>query len=116
MSQLDEITLYCVGCGQVVTRTRPGRVLAIACRCGANGPILHTEDGGVFSPFSLMVATGNRPVPHLEYYLGFSDHQSDLKTEITRQLRALGAISYTECSDARCRDGFQRSRANLEGN
>jgi hypothetical protein len=114
MSQPEEterIALYCVGCGQVATRARPGAVLAVACRCGANGPILYAEDGGAAVPFSLVMTTGNAPLPHLEYYLGFSGHWSELKAEAVRQLRALGAVSYRECLDAQCREAFERARA-----
>jgi len=119
----EKETLYCVGCGQPVCHSEPGQVLAIACSCGALAPILHKKgtgildtsgdlfEGGWATPFSLLKASRvGGPMPHLEYYLGFSDHESALKTEITRMLRALGAISYKECPDATCREAFERSR------
>ncbi|KKL20360.1 hypothetical protein LCGC14_2456260, partial [marine sediment metagenome] len=108
------MTLYCLGCGQPVAQIHPGQTLAIACRCGANAPILHAKDGSWATPFSLIQATGVKPPPHLEYYLGFSEHQSTLKTEVIRMLRALGSISYTECSDESCRQAFERSKAQWE--
>ena len=104
------MTLYCVGCGQPVAQVHPGQTLAIACRCGANAPIMYAKDGSWATPFSLIQATGVKPPPHLEYYLGFSEHQSTLKTEVIRMLRALGSISYTECSDESCRQAFERSK------
>jgi len=101
--------LYCVGCGRAVCTSKPGQVLAIACVCGANAPILHTKDNHWAPPASLVMATGAM-LPHLEYYLGFSEHQSPLKTEVTRMLRAMGAISYTECTETHCREAFERSK------
>jgi len=109
----DSKMLYCVGCGCAVASSKPGQVLAIACICGANAPILHTKDGQWAPPFSLVRATGIM-MPHLEYYLGFSDHQSPTKTEVTRMLRALGSISYTECTDTRCRESFERSKKHYQ--
>lgn len=115
--------LYCVGCGRAVAKSEPNRTLARACACGANAPILHTEAATVLGLINTSLSSGwatpasllrgskiGGPIPHLEYYLGFSDHESDLKTEVTRMLRALGAISYTECSDATCREAFERSK------
>lgn len=106
---MKEDMLYCVGCGQPVARSIPGQTLAIACACGALAPILHTKDGKWAPPFSLATATGVM-IPHLEYYLGFSDHESPIKTEVTRMLKAFGSISYTECSDPECRAAFERSK------
>lgn len=105
----DSKMLYCVGCGRTVCASKPGQVLAISCVCGANAPILHTKDGHWAPPASFVLATGAM-LPHLEYYLGFSDYQSPLKTKATRMLRAMGAISYTECTDAHCREAFERSK------
>lgn len=107
--RMSEDMLYCVGCGQPVAKLIPGQTLAIACACGANAPILHTLDGRWAPPASLVRATGAM-IPHIEYYLGFSDHQSIIKTEVTRMLRAFGSISYTECSDPNCRAAFERSK------
>lgn len=113
MTDNDSMTLYCVGCGRAVATVRPGQALAISCACGAIAPILHTEDGQWAPPYSLVKATGIMS-PHLEYYLGFSDHQSNTKTEVTRMLRALGSISYTECTDTQCRESFERSKRNYQ--
>lgn len=113
MGNDDSETLYCVGCGRAVATSKPGQVLAIACVCGANAPILHTKDHQCAPPLSLVQATGI-VMPHLEYYLGFSEHQSPLKIEVTRMLRALGSISYTECTNSRCRESFERSKQNYQ--
>lgn len=106
----EQKLLYCVGCGRAVCEFKPGRHLAISCTCGASAPILYTKDGKQWlPPSSLVRATGVR-LSHLEYYLGFSYHQSEVKTIVTRMLRALNSFSYTECPDERCRESFERSR------
>jgi len=106
----DHVTLRCIGCDQVLVNNYRGQVMGISCACGADAPILYCcENAGAAIPSSLGIATGNRPPPHLEYYLGFSDHRSDLKTLTAQALRALGSISYTECADAKCNDGFART-------
>lgn len=113
LTDSEREALYCVGCGRFVAWSEPGKILAIACSCGAMAPILVPEgadvlDLGWFTPFSLLKASHfGGPIPHLEYYLGFSDHESALKTEVTRMLRALGSISYAECPDEKCRESFE---------
>ncbi len=110
-----EEMLYCVGCGVAVISSRPGQVLAMSCRCGANAPILHSEAHTSWAPpASFVLATGVKPPPHLEYYLGFSDHESPLKTEVTRQLRAMGSVSFTECPEERCPRAFERGKSEWE--
>lgn len=101
--------MYCVGCGLPVGEAEPGKMLAVSCPCGAMAPILHSPDGRWAPPASFIRATGVM-TPHIEYYLGFSEHKSALKTELTRMLRALGSISYTECTDAHCRESWDRSK------
>jgi len=113
VEEMKEEMLYCVGCGRVVASVKPGQVLAIACVCGANAPIMHTKDGRWAPPFSLVRATGAM-IPHLEYYVGFSNHESLLKTEVIRMLRAFGSISYEECPDSQCRESFERARQRYE--
>ena len=112
MDDNDEM-LYCVGCGCAVAASKPGQVLAISCVCGANAPILHTKEGKWAPPCSLVLSTGI-VLPHLEYYLGFSNHESPIKTEVIRMLRAMGSISYTECPEVHCREAFERSKQNYQ--
>jgi hypothetical protein len=125
-------TLYCVGCGRALVKSEGNKVLAISCSCGALAPILHAGEAtpvdlvgkspaekvlfywllkGWCLPVSLVAASrGNGPMPHLEYYLGFSEHQTSIKAEMVNLLRELGAVSFTECSDANCRESFKRAR------
>lgn len=106
-------TLYCIGCGRIVAHVSPGQSLAIACVCGASAPILHTKDNTWAPPFSLVRATG-ATIPHLEYYLGFSDHESQAKTAVIQMLRAFGSISYKECTEPECRANFERGKLRYE--
>jgi len=96
---------YCVGCGRLVAKIKPGQMLAVSCPCCAFAPILHTKgshplDDGWATPTSLLrVSQRGGTIPPLEYYLGFSKHESEIKTQVTRMLRSLGSVSYTEIPD-----------------
>jgi len=107
-----KVTLHCVGCGEYVCQAEPGAVLAIACMCGAGAPILEGE-GICAPPLALvrMVSRGRQASPpHLEYFLGYSDHESEAKTAVLQVLRRLGAISQAECRGKRCKGAYQRGR------
>ena len=103
----NQMMLECVGCGQkVCEKPVPGTTLAIACRCGANAPILVKEgtDNLYGLPGSLIMGiTLKHPVPHLEYYLGHSAHTSELKNQVEKLLRVAGCISEAECKECRTR-------------
>ena len=121
--------LYHVGCGRsLFTRAQLDDArggMAIACRCGANGPIvvsnLNDPDPPRFpAPGSLFVAlTRGRlaptaDLPHIEYYLGFSDFTCPAKEGIKRMLRALGCVSFEECDREKCRQVPARERERQE--
>jgi len=106
-----KVQLSCVGCGEPVCEAEPGDILAIACHCGAPAPIL--QGGGTFSPpLSLVriVREARRKLPHLEYFLGYSDHESVVKTALIEELRERGAISQAECPEEECQKDYQRGR------
>lgn len=107
---METITLYCAGCGQVVCQTAPGELLAVSCRCGALAPVLY-HGGGVHPPFSLISALLNSQAPpHVEYYLGYSDHMDPLRCRVETLLRAIGATSQANCKDQRCREAYRQGR------
>lgn len=114
--------LYHVGCGhRLVTREQVERgMMAIACRCGANGPIVVTdlEDPNPSCdvlPASLVnAALRKRTPPHLEYYLGLSDFTCPAKQAWERRLREQGSISFRECTESGCRETWERSKARRE--
>ena len=104
--------LYCVGCGQAVCHApREGGTLAIACACGADSPVLHMENGAIWGlPASLVrlqggLLPGQEP-PHLEFYLGYSAHQSELREKLEGELKATGCTSQQECQQPRCRVAY----------
>lgn len=104
--------LSCVGCGSFVVDAEPGQAIAISCRCGAAAPILANEAvGAFFLPFSLLqdLGTVHKVVTgHIEHYLGYSEHQSSLKSGTIQLLRRHGAISQEECNEERCQEATQR--------
>jgi len=121
-----KVHLSCVGCGRAVcdveSEERAG--LAVACLCGADGPILRGDDGSFSAPATLVsilqMSTGPfvRPfrswprasIPHLEYFIGYSDHESALKTDLIQALRQLGFISQADCPGKRCRKAYEKGR------
>lgn len=104
--------LFCVGCDRLVCHTPPeGHTLAIACACGATSPILHMENGEIWGPPSSLVRLksgsfpGEEP-PHLEFYLGYSHHPSELRDQLEQELKALGCISQRECPKPGCKGAY----------
>ena len=79
--------------------------MAISCGCGAMAPILVSEDRALTLPSSLvlgMADMGTEP-PHLEYYLGYSAHESEAKTQVEEVLRKLvGCTSQGDCERLEC--------------
>ncbi len=111
----NRISASCVGCGRHVIDVTPGQVLAISCICGAMAPILVNEDlrsaDHLSFPASLVLAQrAGKPPAHLEYYLGFSDHTSELKALALTLLQERGSISQAECDEEGCKAAFERSR------
>lgn len=118
--------LHCLGCGNFVVESEPGMTLAIACRCGADSPILVTETGSLFStPGSLLhfvaIEGGKavarpepRPLPvamgHVERYLGYSAHASEGKTALHRMLIKVGLTPMEQCDEQRCKGDYARKR------
>lgn len=105
--------LLCIGCDHSVARYEPGVMLAISCRCGGDSPILTVDGREIASaPVSLVQlrllrdSLRGTEAPHLERYLGFSDHESPIKSQLEKELRALGCISMSECNEVRCQTGY----------
>jgi hypothetical protein len=110
-----KISTFCVGCGRHVIDMTPGQVLAISCICGAMAPILVNDDlraaDHLSFPASLVLAQrAGKPPAHLEYYLGFSDHESEMKALALAMLQERGSISQSECDEEGCKAAFERSR------
>lgn len=106
--------LRCAGCNRVIVDGEPEQMLAISCTCGIMSPILISEAEEVFSfPASLITfAVQDEPDAHPETYLGFSDHQSEIKTRLYAQLLSFGFIPMEHCDDEQCkkRIAFETAR------
>lgn len=110
--------LVCIGCDHVVGQYLPGDTLAISCKCGAISPVLTFDREQVTStPLSLIQMKLRGPVKgepaHLEIYLGFSDHESPLKSQLEKELREINCISMRECDRTDCQEryGIEKLRA-----
>ena len=110
--------LYHVGCGTYLFDLEAAHSMALACRCGAGSPIV-TPDIDVevanspVRPSSLWVielrsGSDTSNLPHLEYYLGFSDFNCPAKVAWERHLRNLGLTPFSECDQGKCREEPQR--------
>lgn len=110
MDDPEGILLHCLGCGNPVIRVQPGDTTAISCACGATGPILYDPSGGDMRiPHSLIIAFGEETIDaHWEYYLGYSNHVSDRKTETRERLKEMGATSQQDCDEEECLREFTR--------
>jgi hypothetical protein len=47
--------------------------------------------------------------PHLEYYLGYSDHESHLKSHLKASLEDLGSFTQSDCPREECRRDYARA-------
>lgn len=101
--------MSCLGCDQVVCNMEPGELMAIACSCGAAAPILRSHTGQWAAPASLALMRGNEP-PHLEYYLGYSDHESEGKSVYIDLLLGMGATWQVDCPEEECQRDIERHR------
>lgn len=104
--------LYHVGCGTPLFTREHANNMALACRCGANSPIVTDDLNDTEQetpdtlPASLFQILNGRPrardLPHVEYYLGFSQFECPAKTTWVARLRDLGMVSFDECDQERC--------------
>ena len=123
--------LYHVGCGQQLFTLEQAEhsTMAMACSCGALSPIMVTaldEDELAMAatpvwPSSLvqifeakLKGETNDELPHLEYYLGFSELSFPAKEDWKKTLRELGLTPMSECSEAGCIEMIKRRSLNSE--
>ena len=83
--------MRCLSCGKALCQMEPGQAMAIAGRCGAMPPVLFSDTGSLAPPASLILRLASHDPPHLEYYLGYSDHQSEAKDQLIDLLVSHGA-------------------------
>lgn len=99
----------CVGCDTIIPWDGKG-TFAYTCRCGAT-LFYETETLKLVMPASLVFAIywqqqlGIKPeTPHIDYYLGDSNHTSEIKDAVVRQLLEMGFIWMKDCEQCQ-RDG-----------
>jgi len=121
--------LYHVGCGQPLFTTEQlsQGTLSISCRCGANSPIVVPDlkespparvsiPGSLYRLLSSVVANQGAPpadMPHLEYYLGFTNFECAAKTYWRDFLTSVGSVSMALCHEERCRTSYAHQRLRL---
>lgn len=101
--------IRCIGCGNIIAGDiNPGMSWDYTCPCGSH---LFTFDGKLSMPASLISYLaykqyGNdsplgvqESVPHIEYYIGYSEYSDDIKKYVLDQLKLAGSISENECQE-----------------
>lgn len=93
--------MKCLGCDRAIAWDGRG-IFCYTCPCGAT--IFYDEEKGLAPPASLVIALHeSRELPHIDYYLGKSNHWSKLKQEMYEFLRSKGAIWSWECEQCKQR-------------
>ncbi len=107
------MNLHCLGCGELRISNYTGGTLAISCICGAGSPILYDpiQDKVIAQPYSLtqLLLQDQQTSVHLEYYLGYSFHINDMKTQTEELLKLRGLISQQDCDEKKCEQEYERA-------
>ena len=111
------ISVYCAGCGKEYKVDHVGSLAMSCTNCRCPSPILYNLEVDVaYFPASFhLVMRGIWPPGHFENYLGYSDHQSQVKENIYKALKSIGFTSQANCQDEECRKMFQRMRLEVLG-
>jgi len=101
--------MRCLGCGNHVCNMERGQVMAIAC--GAGAPVLVSDIGSVAPPASLgRLGYQEKEPPHIEYYLGYSDHESEVKDHFIDLLVSYSATWQRDCPKDECQREIERHK------
>lgn len=101
------MSFKCVGCDTNIGWDGEG-VFCYTCPCGAH-IFYDNENGSLAPPASLVFALKlGRPLPHLDYLVGESDHTSAIKERLISELREKGAIWMSECEQCQKDGTLQR--------
>lgn len=116
--------IRCVGCGNIIGGDIDIRsTFAYTCSCGAN---LFTFDGRLALPSSLITYLAYQKygkssplgvqtsIPHIEYYIGYSEYMDDTKKYFIEQLKLAGSIPEDECQDKECKRRREECVARLQ--
>jgi len=105
------MTFHCVGCGIEIAWDGTG-LWSYTCPCGAT---LFADENHQFAfPASLIIGLHEgRELPHIDYYLGFSNYISEEKQQAYEFLKSKGAIWSWDCPQ--CRERYlERKRMQIQ--
>jgi hypothetical protein len=105
--------LKCIGCDSEIPWDGKG-LFAYTCPCGAT--VLYDADTMTVTalPASLIMAIHEkRSVPHIDYYVGSSNHTSDIKEKFIKELLDHGFIWMKDCRQCQ-EDGTYRRHLERE--
>ena len=100
----------CIGCNNKLHTDISGG-WCYTCPCGAQ---VFEMDGELSYPVSLAAYLGSKKygiamgeayrkdVPHIEYYVGYSDYTDKAKEDFIQSLKMVGSISEEECDTKEC--------------
>lgn len=112
MEVSEAMTKYhCVGCGVELAWDGKG-LFSYTCPCGAT---LFADENHRFAfPASLIIGLyEGRELPHIDYYLGWSNYTSEEKEAAYKFLREKGACWSWEC-DKCCERYLKRKRMEIK--
>lgn len=113
---MTRVLIRCVGCGQSLGHVDVSGGWCYTHVCGST---TFSFDGTISYPLSLIMAVEARKkglqkdIPHIEYYLGWSDYMDDVKREFLTKLKLAGAIYTEECNDKQCVEQRERLKKGL---
>lgn len=113
MQEIKKKVFHCVGCGGSIPWDGTG-LFSYTCSCGAT--LFADQSHRLSFPASLIMAIHEkRKIPHIDYYLGFSNYISEEKQACYEELRKLGAIWSWECSQ--CKERYlKRKKMQIQNN
>lgn len=101
--------MNCIGCGVEIAWDGKG-YFAYTCPCGAT--VFYDGKLGIFPPASLVLALyHDTELSHIDYYVGISSHESEVKKKFVEELRKKGAVWSWECEE--CREKFVKRQRML---
>lgn len=113
----------CVGCGIDMGMIDISGGFCYTCPCGAQ---VFEFDGSVSHPMSLemyldsqkygiaMEEFYRKDIPHIEYYVGWSEYTDKVKEDFIKSLRLAGSIPTSECDDKGCIAGREKRKEQLK--
>lgn len=114
-----DLPTHCLGCGKSVGGLTVASLQAgginISCTCGAYSPIFAAmvdgEEVVVTVPLSLLRMMSDSGTTHVENYLGYSEHESALKSSMTHEMVEKGLTLQRDCKECMENGAYERAKA-----